>query len=707
MKGRIVVTILVILSFGSIVPGASVDWIAGAGATPPAGWSITPSNPSTTDVISFTGPTDRSYGNSCVAAGNLGGTPYLSIDDATKTVELKFQGPAPEWCTMIYMPAVGFQGNFGPLAAGKWTFKCTESHIAFKLEFTVGGGGGGSGHVIYVDHSTGLLSLTPDGSSWSRAYPYLQDGLAAARAGDTVRVADGTYKPDDGARVTRGDRAVSFAIPDKVTVLCGHAGYGAADPDARNPDKYPTILSGDLRGDDLWGIVKIDDNSYHVVSASGGGTLEGAIITAGNANGTGDAGYGGGVFLKAAALRISDCKIRGNKAQFGAGVACVEGVAPVLIHTEITGNWAYIFGGALYNENARLEVTNCLIVGNTAGSADIMGSDALFNVMGSLNVNDCTIADNRPGHGAAAHGRAIVSLVWGPPFVDTISFKNSIIRNGGNEIWSTEPGIVTLHYNNIEGGIDGYSGSGNIDRDPLFHSPGGFSIEGQWGFEDDGYMLMAGSPSINAGNQALLPAGLSVDLNGYPRVQGGQVDQGAYEQTWLPPAVVLVPNVVGQTQSAAGSLLASFGLEVGKVDDAYSSKVAAGRVISQDPAAGSTANVGAAVNLTISRGPAPGGSWTLDHTITLVMTVPNPPPAYPVDTGGSGLWMLYASGSTEYKIEISGVSDAGGTWTVTPSTGTVSSGAHTINYSFEGENINLDALSPGDQKIAELRFYTR
>jgi hypothetical protein len=706
MKGRIVATILVILFLGSAVPGASVDWIAGMWATPPSGWSITPPSPSTTDVISFQGPTDQSYGNSCVAAGAFGGTPYLSIDNATKTVELKFQGPAPEWCTMIYMPAVGFQGNFGPLAAGKWTFKCMESHVAFKLEFTVGEGAG-SGHVIYVDHTALMSSLTPDGSSWARAYPYLQDGVAAARAGDTIRVADGTYKPDDGARVTRGDRAASFVIPDKVTVLCGYAGYGAADPDARNPDKYPTILTGDLRGDDLWGIVNISDNSCHVVSASGGGTLEGAIITGGNANGTGDAQYGGGVFLKAATLQISDCKIRGNKAQFGAGVACVEGVAPVLIHTEVTGNWAYIFGGALYNENARLEVTNCLIVGNTAGSADIMGSDAVFSVMGSLNINDCTIADNRPGHGAAAHGRAIVSLAWGPTPMPAISIQNSIVRNGGNEIWSTEPGVVTLYSNNMEGGTGGYSGSGNIDRDPLFKNPGGFSIEGQWIFDDDGYMLRAGSPSINAGNQALLPAGLSVDLSGYPRVQGGQVDQGAYEQTWLPPAVVLVPNVVGETQSAAESLLASFGLVVGKVDDAYSSTVPAGRVISQDPAAGSTADVGSGVNLTISQGPAPGGSWTLDQVVKLTMMIPDPPYDHLIDTAGGGVFLLYAGGTTEYKLEIAGVKAVGGTWTVDPTGGTVAAGTYTIFFTYRAKEIDVSTLPPGNQKIGEVKVYTR
>jgi hypothetical protein len=699
-------TVLVTAFLCGPVPAASVGWIDGIGAETPSAWSISPSHPLTTDVIGFSGPTDKTYGNSCNAEGAFGGTPYLSINNSTRTIELRFQGPAPSMCPLIYKPAVGFRGEFGPLASGNWTFRCTHSLIAFQLNFTVGAGGLGVGKVIRVDRNAPLVIWTPDGSSWTRAYPNLHDGLAAAHPGDTVRVADGTYVPDDGSGVAPGDRTASFAIPDGVTVLCGFAGYGAPNPDARNVDAYPTVLSGDLNGDDLWGILNISDNSYHVVSASGSGTLDGAIITAGNADGAGDHRYGGGVLLKSSTLTINACKIRGNKADFGAGVACLEGIAPVLINTEITGNWAYTFGGCLYNDDANVEMTNCLVTGNTAGSANILGGDAILNVMGSLDITNCTIADNRPGHGLPPNQRAIASLVWGPGFVDTISIKNSILRNGGAEIWSTEPGIVTLYYNNIEGGSAGFTGPGNIDKNPLFKSPGAFGIEGQWFFDDDGYTLMAGSPSINAGNQSLLPPGLSVDLNGNPRVQGGQVDQGAYEGFGLPPAVVLVPNVVNQTQSSAQSILTSAALAVGTITEAYSSTVAAGRVISQNPAAGSTAVVGSAVNLTISKGPAPG-SWVLEKTSDISMTVPNPPPASPVTVNGAGTWTFVASGTTEYKIEAAGIPGVGGTWTITPSGGTVSTGSHTISFTIQGVNVNVSSLSPGNHKIAEIKFYTR
>jgi len=246
MNARTGITIIAAVLVCGSVHAAGVDWISGIGAVPPPQWSITPSNPSTADVITFTGPTDHSYGNPCNAEQGYGGDPYLSINATTKVIELKFQGPPPAMCTLILMPTVGFVGDFGPLAAGSWTFKCTNILSPFQINFTVGG----TGQTIYVDENAPLVIWTPDGSSWMRAYPSLQDGLAAAQPGDTIRVADGTYEPDNGAGITSGDRAASFEIPDNVTVLCGYAGYGAPNPDARNVDDYPVVLSGDLAGND-------------------------------------------------------------------------------------------------------------------------------------------------------------------------------------------------------------------------------------------------------------------------------------------------------------------------------------------------------------------------------------------------------------------------------------------------------------------------
>ena len=52
-----------------------------------------------------------------------------------------------------------------------------------------------------------------DGTTWTRAFLTLQDALAVAGSGDEIWVAQGVYKPDEGAGVTPGDRAASFRSP--------------------------------------------------------------------------------------------------------------------------------------------------------------------------------------------------------------------------------------------------------------------------------------------------------------------------------------------------------------------------------------------------------------------------------------------------------------------------------------------------------------
>lgn len=65
-----------------------------------------------------------------------------------------------------------------------------------------------------------------------------------------------------------------------------------------------------------------------------------------------------------------------------------------------------------------------------------------------------------------------------------------------------------------------------------------------------------------------------------------------------------VPNVIGATQAAAATAIASAGLTVGTVTSQSSPTVAAGLVISESPAAGSTVISGSAVNLVVSTGVA-------------------------------------------------------------------------------------------------------
>jgi hypothetical protein len=112
--------------------------------------------------------------------------------------------------------------------------------------------------VRYVDVDA---PVSGSGNAWCDAFTDLQDALAIAQAGDEIRIAAGTYTPDQGT----GDFLISFEIPNGVMLQGGYAGCGAGDPDERDPIANPTILSGDLNGDDGPDFSNYEDNSFIVV----------------------------------------------------------------------------------------------------------------------------------------------------------------------------------------------------------------------------------------------------------------------------------------------------------------------------------------------------------------------------------------------------------------------------------------------------------
>src|SRR6202023_1860276 len=86
---------------------------------------------------------------------------------------------------------------------------------------------------------------------------------------------------------------------------------------------------------------------------------------------------------------------------------------------------------------------------------------------------------------------------------------------------------------------------------------------------------------------------------------GGSVAQGSPVNLVISsgPQMVTVPNVEGLTQAAAITAIRAAKLTGGTVTQQISNTVATGKVISQDPASGSSVAQGSPVNLVISSGP--------------------------------------------------------------------------------------------------------
>jgi hypothetical protein len=255
--------------------------------------------------------------------------------------------------------------------------------------------GAAAARPIYVDvDAVG----TDDGSSWDDAYNYLQDALADANSNpdpNEIWVAEGTYTPDSNSLGATGNRSASFQLISHVAVIGGYAGYGEPNSDARDIDFYETVLSGDLDGND----VEVNDacdlpaepnraeNSYHVVTGSGtdaNAVLDGFIVTAGNANGSGSDRDGAGMYCSSGSPTVVNCTFLHNLADDdGGGIYGCDGP---ITDCNITGNAADDDGGGMRDCDG--PITNCTIANNRADD----DGGGMRSCEGP--VTDCTISGN-------------------------------------------------------------------------------------------------------------------------------------------------------------------------------------------------------------------------------------------------------------------------------------------------------------------------
>jgi hypothetical protein len=98
----------------------------------------------------------------------------------------------------------------------------------------------------------------------------------------------------------------------------------------------------------------------------------------------------------------------------------------------------------------------------------------------------------------------------------SLSLVNCILwGNANDQIRNDENANATVSYSIMQGG---YSGTGNLNQDPLFVDAAGGNLR-----------LQQCSPAINAGSNAALPQGTTTDLDEKPRIVHNTVDMGALE----------------------------------------------------------------------------------------------------------------------------------------------------------------------------------
>ncbi|HVK08515.1 MAG TPA: choice-of-anchor Q domain-containing protein, partial [Gemmataceae bacterium] len=275
-------------------------------------------------------------------------------------------------------------------------------------------------------------------------------------------------------------------------------------------------------------------------------TLDGMVIRDNHAT-----GLGGGVYRAAGAfLAVRNSTISGNSSPFnGGGIVTYDAGGLIVESSTVSGN-TVVNGGQVngYYGGAGIWFNGTPSAGGPAGFEP-----------GVVLIRNSTVANNFTD--GSAGGIALVDFGGA-----TLRVENSTIS--GNEAEKTGTSMFGLPYGG--GGIRGFAGeviavitnsvvSGNVNADgpdlffelatveatnSAFGDPSGWASEVGNNLIGENLLLgplqdnggptltmapLPGSPLLDAGDSALVPAGLTRDQRGLPRVDGPAVDIGAVE----------------------------------------------------------------------------------------------------------------------------------------------------------------------------------
>jgi predicted outer membrane repeat protein len=307
-------------------------------------------------------------------------------------------------------------------------------------------------------------------------------------------------------------------------------------------------------------------------------------------------GAGGGIALNSNAS-ILNCTFTGNIAHDGGGLM-IESSSPSVNHCTFDGNSSTVLGGAIYHDHGSPDVRFCTFINNSS-----QGGGAIESFAGNLKVRLCVFRENQGTSGgalrtyqglssvidcafigntstgqggamrvylgistivsctivgnAAAFGGAISAGEFGKPdLVNCVLWDNAAPTGPQMAMELGSRGSqIKVHHCNVQAGEKGVFvgpgklmwGVGNISAEPLFVEPAGPDND-PLTFGDNNYRIGAGSPCIDAGDNAACPLDLLLDLDDNPRyfddpattdsgkASGGAaiVDMGAFEYQGLP-----------------------------------------------------------------------------------------------------------------------------------------------------------------------------
>ena len=222
--------------------------------------------------------------------------------------------------------------------------------------------------IVYVDEDA---PVGGDGTSWKTAHQSLQDALAEDYSDRLVeiRMAQGHYRPDRFDGVNTNDAEATFTPRYEDTenptgiyrITGGYAGLGAPDADQNDPDQFPTIITGDLLGNDGPDFTNYEDNSLALFSGFNS-ELHGLVMEHALQAMKGGAGR----------ITIDRCLVRANAGTEstifvpGSGATTFVGTLTIIKRSTFYKNRSGGFGGAIDSRSPHAAIVSNRFLSNEA-----------------------------------------------------------------------------------------------------------------------------------------------------------------------------------------------------------------------------------------------------------------------------------------------------------------------------------------------------
>ncbi len=426
------------------------------------------------------------------------------------------------------------------------TSNASSQPIVITGDTFAGDSAGATGGAVYWDGGQPLVltgnTFTGDSSNiWG-------GGLLVVDFGPTnsnpVQISGNTF---GGASASAGDTARGLGGGALVFLAPGQALTLTGNKFEKDRITGSSTATGPREGGGLWLGLPFGGTPYRVTQAHN--VFSDNVIDETEAPAQTDLAAGGaGEWISGLAVQSTADTFTGNRVAVDDG-APPEGGAVGAIATEAEG--------ATPSEPAAFVGRDDLFSGNSTprggwGGAIYVGNpspDCTGTCPGSsVTLEDSTVIDNSVDAGAGSEGGAI----WGSPN-DKLTGTNSILYGNGPrpEIFGFASTRPAFRYSDVctEAGGPTLSGTGNICADPKLTATGVETLA---------------SPTLDAGSNALIPAGLTTDLAGRPRIAASHVtctgvgpalvDMGAFEST-----LRTVPSCSAKVKIAGAALVVANG----------------------------------------------------------------------------------------------------------------------------------------------------